>query len=505
MAKFFTIKRIIQASEHLQNFESKWIIVPLVFAVNGVNDADETNINAVGQAGSQQFLNQYFTGELIGLSSFPNGNNSLRPRFADTYGKMVSEGQGEDYVTHQKMNLWGSGYSSRGYREMKLGGLIEQNGSKFKLTPLFFTEWAKNLPGSFHFEELLVWLYAFRGFKENISSWEALFVDFQEAHLGKGERFPRGYEIRFNVNNGVSWPKEFTNKKPSNADYQYALMPSRYVTANRKHVIAPTVAPLDCEIEDDDPRLIEVRELLDDNYAGVIFTGPPGTSKSWYAEQIAAKLVDLDPTRARFIQFHPSYQYEDFVEGYIPLEGGGFKMVDKHLLEMCDVAKNANGKLCVLVIEELSRSDPGRVFGEALSYIEMTKRGKLFRLASGREISIPPNLIILATMNPFDRSVDDVDTAFERRFAKIAMDPDRDKLKEFLSDNGMDPTLSARVLMFFDRLLKNKNVQSHVGHAYFRSVRNEDGLRRLWNNQLRFHFEKAFRLSDEGLYEVTRE
>ena len=513
MTKFFTLARIQQAIEHLQQFESKWVIVPLVFAVNGVNDVDETNIASAGKAGSQNFLNQYFSGSLIGLSAFDNGNNSLRPRFEDTYRVMVAEGRGEDYVTHQKVNLWGSNYSSRGYREMKLAGQIEQTKTRFKLTEAFWSAWRNKLPDDFHFEELLVWLYAFQGIDDSINSWQELFIDFQERHLGKGGRFPRGYEARFNVKNAVPWPDQFDLSKPSNAAYQRALIPSKFILkpegirmgGKPKLVIETDVEPLDSLIEDDDTRLIQVKELLEDGYAGVIFVGPPGTSKSWYAEQIAAKLGGLDSKRVRFIQFHSSYQYEDFVEGYVPKDEGGFRLIGKHLIKMCETAEGAKGKLCVLVIDELSRSDPGRVFGEALTYIEMTKRGKKFHLASGKEFSIPSNLVFLATMNPLDRGVDEVDAALERRFAKIAMDPDPAKLSELLGDSGMEPGLISRVRTFFERLLKNKNAQSRLGHAFFRSVKDEDGLRRLWDHQLRFHFEKAFQLSNEGFDDVRRD
>lgn len=257
------------------------------------------------------------------------------------------------------------------------------------------------------------------------------------------------------------------------------------------------------QIEDTNELLIKVQQLLADGYAGVIFTGPPGTSKSWYASQIAAHLADLDPTRVRFIQFHPSYQYEDFVEGYVPnLDGSGFELKDKHLLEMCQVALEHSNQICVLVIDELSRSDPGRVFGEALTYIETTKRGHTFSLASGRVASIPSNLVFLATMNPMDRAVDEVDAALERRFAKIAMEPSDKLLDQFLIANGMEDRLRTRVVQFFRYLLRHKNAYCRVGHAYFYNISDEEGLRRLWEHQLRFHMERAFRLDTDGFGEV---
>lgn len=255
---------------------------------------------------------------------------------------------------------------------------------------------------------------------------------------------------------------------------------------------------LDVSIEDSDPLLAKVRILLGDGYAGVILTGPPGTGKSWYAAQIAARLANLKSDLVRFIQFHPSYQYEDFVEGFVPVEGQGFELRGKHLLEMCDKARDARGETCVLVIDELSRSDPSRVFGEALTYIEMTKRDQLFRLASGRLTSIPPNLIFVTTMNPWDRGVDEVDAAFERRFAKIAMDPSAAMLETFLINNGMEEGLRDRVVRFFEHLQRIENPYCHIGHAYFYSVKDEAGLERLWEFQLRFLFEKAFRLDREG-------
>jgi 5-methylcytosine-specific restriction enzyme B len=249
--------------------------------------------------------------------------------------------------------------------------------------------------------------------------------------------------------------------------------------------------------------LERVRQLLD-QFGGVIFVGPSGTSKSYFAGRLAMSLAGSS-ARVRFVQFHASYQYEDFVQGYVPNdEGSGFILKPKHLLQFAVDADRERNMTYVIVIDELSRGDAARIFGEGLTYVEKTKRDLPFSLASGDECSIPPNLVILATMNPLDRGVDDVDAAFERRFAKIAMDPDRVILLQFLADAGMGAPLVGRVVGFFDYVnaRARDNPATALGHTFFLGVQTEDDLRRLWEHQLRFFFEKAYRLDPQGHREV---
>ena len=266
-------------------------------------------------------------------------------------------------------------------------------------------------------------------------------------------------------------------------------------------VEAPPASPL--PLGTDDPVLIKTKNLIEDGFAGVILSGPPGTSKSWYARRLAFSLAENDAERVRFVQFHPSYQYEDFIESYEPTDSGGFKPKARTFLTLCEQATVSPGSRFILVIDELSRCDAVRVFGEALTYLEKSQRNVEFELASGRRVQIPSNIFIVATMNPWDRGVDELDMAFERRFAKIAMDPDVGILEAMLKENGLPELQIRRLLAFFRTVQQHQNQFARIGHAYFARVGSVSALQRLWEYQLRFHFEKAFRQSPQELAQIS--
>lgn len=267
------------------------------------------------------------------------------------------------------------------------------------------------------------------------------------------------------------------------------------------NVGAPPAAHL--PLAADDSVLKRTRDLIEDGFAGVILSGPPGTSKSWYARRLAFSLAENDAERVRFVQFHPSYQYEDFIESYEPTDSGGFKPKARTFLTLCEQATVSPGSTFVLVIDELSRCDAVRVFGEALTYLERSQRNVEFELASGRRVQIPSNIFIVATMNPWDRGVDELDMAFERRFAKISMDPDAGILETMLNANGLPDVQAKRLVVFFRTLQQHRNQFARIGHAYFSRVGSISALQRLWEYQLRFHFEKAFRQSPQEFTEIS--
>lgn len=252
-------------------------------------------------------------------------------------------------------------------------------------------------------------------------------------------------------------------------------------------------------LDDNDQILQVVRHLIeDDGWGGVILLGAPGTGKSWYAREIAIKLTEGDRRRMREVQFHPSYQYEDFVEGYVPKGSTGFVLKDKHLLQMASIARSTDNPV-VLVIDEFSRTDPARVMGEAMTYMEGSQRGREFSLPSGRTTDIPKNLIFLATMNPEDRSVDEIDAAMERRWAKVELLPDVNKLRNFLDANQVNGPIRGSIINFFSQ------IQNYlpIGHAFFRTVRDAASLERLWERQLQYVIKKRFRYDPHTQEEIS--
>ncbi|MFK5691348.1 McrB family protein [Ornithinimicrobium sp. LYQ92] len=247
------------------------------------------------------------------------------------------------------------------------------------------------------------------------------------------------------------------------------------------------------EITADHPRVQEIVRLAQ-VYGGVLLSGPPGTSKSFFAAAAGQIMAGGDTRRYQFVQFHASYQYEDFMSGFAPTETG-FRRKEGPFLRLVKAAAADRDSTYVLVVDELSRADVGRVFGEALTYIERSKRELSFTIANSEKIVIPSNFVVLATMNPFDRGVDEVDAAFERRFAKISMEPDRELLDEILTINEMPEALRRRVVTWFERMngLAKSNPAAAVGHAYFSDASDEGSLRDIWDYQLQYLVQRAFR------------
>jgi hypothetical protein len=273
---------------------------------------------------------------------------------------------------------------------------------------------------------------------------------------------------------------------------------------------AQTASPSKSIVSDTDPVWAWVSaEIFKKNERNFLFLGAPGTGKTWYAHEIAKKLTNSESGRSAFVQFHPSFSYDDFVEGYTPrLRDGGtaveYRIQAKHFLKLADKAKGDGSNLYVLVIDELTRGDPSRVFGELLTYLEVDHRNREFSLAySGETTFVPKNLIVLATANPFDRSVGELDDALVRRFAMRDFPPDPKLLAERLHKIGVSQALAPRLLHIFD--LINQRLDNGFGHSHFWNVRTEADFRDLWSSRILFLLKRALQFDDGALQSLTDE
>lgn len=173
--QYFDISTIKSAIKSLQVISPNWLIPPFVFAANDVGIKDFVNLSK--KKGTDQFLDRYFNGRLIGLPDFPTGNNLLRPRLRGV--KWI----GDDYVIRQDTKMWGNLFSSRGYREMRQRGELEGEKATMRLTDSFQPKFEAQIPDTFQFEDFLVWLLAFNGFNDGIKSWQELYNYFLKEHL----------------------------------------------------------------------------------------------------------------------------------------------------------------------------------------------------------------------------------------------------------------------------------------------------------------------------------
>ena len=144
--------------------------------------------------------------------------------------------------------------------------------------------------------------------------------------------------------------------------------------------------------------LEEVQTLLDDKKQ-VIFQGPPGTGKTYVAQKFAECLAG-SKDRVTLVQFHPSYAYEDFVQGFRPtLKDGqpGFALRDGPLLQAAEQARNdSDGKQHFLIIDEINRGNLAKILGELYFLLEYRDE-EISLQYSDKRFSLPDNLYIIGT------------------------------------------------------------------------------------------------------------
>lgn len=218
----------------------------------------------------------------------------------------------------------------------------------------------------------------------------------------------------------------------------------------------------------------------------IALVGPAGTGKTALAREAALILTNSDKTRVEVVQFHAAFTYEEFVGGLAPVPGGGFEPTPGVLIDINKRASEDPDHTYVLVIDEISRADTANVLGELLTYVEY--RDRAFRIpALNTSVKLAPNLIILATMNPADRSVINMDDALVRRLRQINVPRSTDALRRILGAAGMRDDLREQVCVWFAGLPSD----APFGHGLFVDVATEQDLHDLWNEQLVFFLRRG--------------
>jgi|GEM_PF-4515971 len=278
-------------------------------------------------------------------------------------------------------------------------------------------------------------------------------------------------------------------------------------------------------------------QLPDEDSTQTVFYGPPGTGKTYSTINSALAIIRgedyldickkqlenpsvrkedkqefdvlVEEKRIRFVTFHQSYSYEDFVEGIKPVlhnsdeserstQDGpdsaarnsvndiAYEIVPGVFMSICHDAAS-DPRPYVLIIDEINRGNISKIFGELISLMESSKRsGKDEQLEvilpySNKPFSVPANVHIIGTMNTADKSIALVDIALRRRFRFVACYPDASKIEPGMVGNvdlvKLFNTMNQRI-----EALKDRDHQ--IGHTYFMNIQDIKTLHGVFRDQI---------------------
>lgn len=277
----------------------------------------------------------------------------------------------------------------------------------------------------------------------------------------------------------------------------------------------------------------------------VVFHGPPGTGKTHHAKQFAEWWVTEHPgsvqrnDQIRFVTFHPSFSYEDFIQGLTAESSDGsisYELKDGVFKEFVELTEAWPGQdnqdfedvsepRYVFIIDEINRGNIASILGETVTLLELDKRADgdnatMVNLShSNDEFEIPSNVYIIGTMNTADRSLALVDAAIRRRFGFVPFPPDYEALRsEFgfetaddvdqaLQEDGTDnlQALSLEAIRGLNQVILGRQdlgKGKQIGHSYLFDCSSEAALVRAWKYEILPLLEEYFHGSFQDLTET---
>ena len=253
------------------------------------------------------------------------------------------------------------------------------------------------------------------------------------------------------------------------------------------------MGPIGLPADDPPPDVLTVSSLISE-YRNIILYGPPGTGKTylvreaalyWLAGANKISVAEAGKHYLSFVQFHPSYGYEDFIRGLTATTDSEGRLHylyrDGLFVETCLKAQLAgNKKQFVLIIDEINRGDIPRIFGELMYLLEY--RGRKYQINlqypdkdGNRSFYVPENLHVIGTMNTADRSIALLDTALRRRFQFHEIMPDSGKITSVIQVGPSGEKCEPRIILEnINKRIRDQGLrEKQIGHSYFMQANGE--------------------------------
>lgn len=407
------------------------------------------------------------------------------PQFVETNLNTIKEVKENDIILLEKNgNIYAWGYAIKPRKDKHKSDKIEYLNVNEMINNILDTHGVKYISGKYNG---IIYFNDCECFYNNLTE-----ILEKNRYGGKcwGQRIDIDKWRQHSENKGILSKKFDLEENPSNDIYKI----------QNKKTACKIIEELTGDIvyEYDNFLLGECIELLMQN-RNLILTGAPGTGKTYLAKQIASEIG-----KYKFVQFHPSYDYTDFVEGLRPKNDNGnigFERKDGVFKEFCKEALNNQNSNFVFIIDEINRGEISKIFGELFFSVDSGYRGEKGKVQTqyanliedGDEFKdgfyIPENVYIIGTMNDIDRSVESMDFAMRRRFAWKEIKAE-DTQETILKDLGDLKDETIKRMNNLNKVIRNKETNLSeaycIGAAYFKKIKDyEDDFNKLWDNHLK--------------------